>query len=536
MTRAQTEVFDAVIVGAGFAGLYALHRMRQLGLRAVVLEGAGGVGGTWYWNTYPGARCDVESYEYSFSFDTELQQSWRWSERYAKQPEILRYLEHVADRFDLSKDIRLNTRVESATWSDSESQWRIGTSNGDLQAQYLVMATGCLSKPNMPEINGIDHFKGDLFHSARWPQEGIDLTGKRVGVIGTGSSGVQIIGNIAPEVDELHVFQRTPHWVVPAGNRPISADEDAQIKRNYGALREKLAQSLLGMGVEGGGGNAVDASPQERRRRYEAAWQLGGPIILLCFDDLLFNADSNATVCAFLAEKIRGIVDDPETAEMLIPDIERYPLGARRTVQSDKYYDCFNRDTVHLVDTRRDPISAVTESGITLESGRHVDLDVIVLATGFDALTGALLDIDITGRNGVALRNKWADGPTSYLGLAVSDFPNLFTITGPGSPSVLSNMALSIEQHIDFVADLITWMREKNVATTEAEESREAQWGEKVLEVARPTIFMRAQSWYSGANVDGKPTVFMPYLGGVGTYREECDEISAKGYTGFTFQ
>jgi cyclohexanone monooxygenase len=536
MTEGPAQDFDVIIVGAGFAGLYALHRMRSLGLSAVVLEAAGDVGGTWFWNTYPGARCDVESYEYSFSFDDAFQNSWRWSERYAKQPEILRYLQHVAKHFDLRRDIRLDTHVESAHWDASRGRWQVGTSAGRLQTQYLLMATGCLSKPNIPEFDGSDSFRGAMFHSSRWPKDGIDLTGKRVGVIGTGSSGVQIVGNIAPEVDALFVFQRTPHWVVPAGNRVISSDEDAQIKKNYGSLRDKLANSLLGMGVDAQGGNAIDASAQERRQRYEDAWQIGGPSILMTFDDLLFSAESNATVCEFIAEKIRSIVDDPDTAEALIPDIGRFPLGARRTVQSDKYYDCFNRDTVQLVDTRSDPIDAITATGITLESGKRVDLDVIVFATGFDALTGALLDIDIVGRNGAALKDKWANGPHSYLGLSIAEFPNLFTITGPGSPSVLSNMALSIEQHVDFIAGLIDWMNENERHIVEAEAVSEDRWGERVLEVAKPTVFARADSWYSGANVDGKPRVFMPYIGGVGAYREECDEIAAADYRGFKFQ
>ncbi|MGD8324812.1 MAG: NAD(P)/FAD-dependent oxidoreductase, partial [Gammaproteobacteria bacterium] len=526
MSTEQTQTFDAIIVGAGFAGLYALHRMNRLGLKAVVLEAASGIGGTWYWNAYPGARCDVESYEYSFSFDDALQQSWRWSERYAKQPEILRYLQHVAKRYDLLKDIRLDTKVESAHWDETDARWRIGSSAGEFRAQYLLMATGCLSQPNMPKIRGLETFQGESFHSSRWPRQGIELTGRRVGVIGTGSSGVQIIGNIAPEVDELYVFQRTPHWVIPAGNRAISADEDMQVKRNYGALREKLAHSLLGMGVDGGTGKAVDASPAERHRRYETAWQIGGPTLLLSFEDLLFDPDSNATACAFIAEKIRRIVDDPDTAEALIPDATRYPIGARRLVQSDKYYDCFNRDTVHLVDARRDPISEITATGITQASGAHTELDVIVFATGFDALTGALLNIDIRGREGVSMKDKWTSGPTSWLGLVVANFPNLFTITGPGSPSVFSNVALSIEQHVDFIADLIDWMRANGLTTTEAEEKHETEWARKVIEAAQPTVMMRTESWYWGANVDGKPRAFLPYLGGVGAYREECEEIS----------
>ena len=535
MSTRPVEEFDVVIAGAGFAGLYALHRMRKLGLSAVVLEAAEGIGGTWYWNAYPGARCDVESFEYSYSFDDDLQQSWRWSERYAKQPEILRYLQHVAERLDLLRDIRLHTRVASARWRD-DGTWLIETNAGTFVARYLVMATGCLSVPNKPDIPGIDCFEGTLLHSGRWPQEDIDIAGRRVGVVGTGSSGVQIIGNIASRVGELHVFQRTPHWVAPAGNRPIDDDEDRRVKESYRALREKLAGSLLGMGVESGGGSALDASEAERKRRYGERWRIGGPAFLLSFDDLLFNPAANATACEFLADRIRETVEDRDTAEALIPDAARYPVGARRLVLSDKYYDCFNLPNVRLVDTRRDPIREITTTGITLKSGAQTPLDVIVLATGFDALTGALLKIDIRGRNGIRLSDKWSTGPRSYLGLAVEGFPNLFTLTGPGSPSVFSNVALSIEQHVEFVADLIGWMHERELTTMEAAAESEARWGEKVLEVAAPTVLMSVDSWYWGANVEGKPRAFMPYLGGVGAYRDECREIANAGYTGFEFR
>lgn len=507
-----------------------------MGLSAVVAEAGGGIGGTWYWNAYPGARCDVASFEYSYSFDDELQQSWHWSERYARQPEILRYLEHVAERFDLLSQIRLSTRVEAACWEQGNRMWHVTTSGGELEARFLLMATGVLSVPNIPGIEGIDSFKGALFHSGRWPREGIDLAGKRVGVIGTGSSGVQIIGNIADKVADLYVFQRTPHWVAPAGNREISAEEESNVRKEYGALRERLTGSLLGMDVAGGGGNAVDAREEERRQRYEQRWREGGPGFLMSFDDLLFNPESNATACAFVADKIRSIVSDPVTAGKLIPDARRYPIGARRLVLSDKYYACFNRSNVHLVDTLADPISAITGQGIRQESGVETDLDVIVLATGFDAMTGALLDIDIKGKDGVSLRDKWSAGPAAYLGLVTEGFPNLFLITGPGSPSVFSNVVVSIEQHIDFLSDLVGWMNEREIATFEAEDASERQWGEKVIELAQPTVLMNVDSWYWGANVDGKPRAFLPYLGGVGAYREECAEVAVNGYPGFVFR
>lgn len=474
-------------------------------------------------------------FRYSYSFDDELQQQWQWSERYASQPEILRYLEHVCDRYSLWPDIRLDTRVDRAHWDSARSRWRIGTSEGELEGRFVLMATGCLSKPNLPAIEGLDSFEGTVFHSGRWPREGIDVGGLRVGVVGTGSSGVQLISNLAPRVQSLHVFQRTPHWVVPAGNRPIGGTEERAVKGRYKELREELAASLLGMGVKPEGGRATEATERERLTRYERAWRKGGPCFLMCFDDLLVDADSNATACDYLAGKIREAVEDPDTAEALIPDARRFPVGARRLVMDDDYYARFNEPHVHLVDTRKDAIAEITATGIAQESGRHTDLDVIVLATGFDALTGALLDVDIRGEGGVALSDEWSSGPRSFLGLTVSGFPNLFTITGPGSPSVFSNVVLSIEQHIDFCAGIIEWMLAHRFACTQPLRDAEADWGQHVIDVARPTVLANADSWYWGANVEGKPRAFLPYLGGVGAYRDKCAAVVANGFEGFVF-
>lgn len=536
MTLEIPHKVDAVIVGAGFAGIYALHQMNKLGLSAVVIETADGIGGTWYWNKYPGARCDVESFQYSYSFDEELQQSWQWSERYAMQPEILSYLKHVVERFNLLDQIRLQTKVEKAQWNESEENWQVTTSKGKFQSRFLLMASGSLSKPNMPAIKGLDTYNGSLIHTGYWPQEGINLRGKTVGVIGTGSSGVQVISNIAQDVIDLHVFQRTPHWVVPAKNRPTTPEQEQQVKARYPELRQELSSSLLGMAIKSPGGNASDADEAERQQRYENAWEIGGSSYLMSFDDLLFNTESNATACEFVAQKIRDTVQDPTTANALIPDIARYPIGARRLVLEDNYYSRFNQPNVHLKDTLKDPIKEITPKGITLESGEHTELDVIIIATGFDALTGALLDIDIVGKNDVSLKETWANGPCSYLGIAVGGFPNMFTITGPGSPSVFSNMVLSLEQHVSFATDMINWMQDKNLTTTEAEASAQQQWGERVIEVAKPTVLMKVNSWYWGANVEGKPKVFLPYLGGVGTYRDECIEIVKEDYRGFSFK
>jgi cyclohexanone monooxygenase len=532
VSRPEHEL-DAVVVGAGFAGLYALHRLRGLGLDVRVLEAASGIGGTWFWNCYPGARCDIESVDYSYSFSEELEQEWSWSERYPSQPEILRYLNHVADRFDLRRDIELDTRVASATWDEAGARWTIETDNGRRYgARFCVLATGCLSAPKVPDIPGLDSFRGDWYQTARWPKEPVSFAGRRVGVVGTGSTGIQVIPELAREAAHVTVFQRTASFSVPNRNRPMDPEFERELKARYREHREQARQSPLGVPVPLTERSALEDDADVRERAYREKWEAGGGIpLLFTYGDLLVNPESNETVADFFRARIRETVADREVAELLCP--RDLPVGARRLCQDTGYYETFNRDNVTLVDVRSDPIEAIVPRGIRLRSGAEHELDAIVFATGFDAMTGALFAIDIRGRDGVALREKWADGPRAYLGLATAGFPNLFTITGPGSPSVLSNMVLSIEQHVDWIAGAIDHLRAHGLELIEATATAEDAWAAHVNEVAETTLFPKANTWYNGANVPGKPRVFMPYVGGVGPYRERCDEIAARGYEGF---
>ena len=527
----QSREYDAIIVGAGLAGLYMLHRLRGLGLSARVLEEGSGIGGTWYWNRYPGARCDVPSVEYSYSFSEELQQEWRWTERYAPQAEILRYIEHVADRFDLRRDIQLGTRVTAARYDETTNRWRIETDQGEPQsARFCIMATGCLSIPNVPNYPGLESFTGDIYQTGRWPHHEVDFTGQRVGVIGTGSSGIQSIPVIAEQAARLVVFQRTPNYSVPANNFPIDAEYERQVKADYAGLRQRARASRVGYLVSANPVSALAVSPEERQREYERRWRRGGLGFSATYNDLLTSREANETAAAFFRKKIRAIVRDPAVADMLVA--MDYPLGAKRICVDSGYYETFNREHVTLVDLRRDPIVAITPRGVRTASTEYA-LDSLVLATGFDAITGALLRIDIRGRAGLALREAWADGPRAYLGLAIAGFPNLFTITGPGSPSVLSNVLVSIEQHVDWIADCLAHMQIRGVETIEATPEAQEGWVVHVNELANATLFPLAKSWYTGANVPGKPRVFMPYVGGVPTYRKRCDAIAANGYEGF---
>jgi cyclohexanone monooxygenase len=529
----DTERYDAIVVGAGFSGLYALHRLRGLGLSVRVLEAGDGVGGTWYWNRYPGARCDVESLEYSYSFSEELQQEWSWSERYPAQPEVLRYLQHVADRFALWPDIQLDTRVVEAAYDEQSGRWAIGTQAGErFSAQWCVMATGCLSASQIPEIPGLERFEGDWHHTARWPQEGVEFAGRRVGVIGTGSTGIQIIPEIAPQAAHTYVFQRTANFSVPNANRPLDPEVERSWKERYAQQREVQRRSLLGVAIPPGEQSALELSDEEVRRTLQERWEQGGGMpVLLSFRDFLVDERANAKAAEFVRSKIRETVRDQAVAEMLLP--REYPIGAKRLCQDEGYFETFNRDDVTLVDIRSAPIEEITPAGIRAAGGEY-ELDVIVFATGFDALTGALLAIDIRGRDNLTLAEAWANGPRSYLGLAVAGFPNLFTVTGPGSPSVLSNMVVSIEQHVDWIADCIADLRDRGVDRIEATPEAQEAWMEHVAEVGASTLFPRAASWYVGANVPGKPRVFMPYVGGVGPYRDRCAQIAADGYEGFT--
>src|SRR4051812_9311639 len=528
----STRQLDVAIVGAGFAGMYMLYKLRNLGFSVKVLERADGVGGTWYWNRYPGARCDVESLNYSFSFDPDLEQDWVWSERYSPQPEILRYANHVADRFDLRKDIEFETSVDKAVWDDAECRWTISTSKGEtISAQFYVMASGCLSQSKLPEVPGVETFQGPTYHTGHWPHEGVDFTGLRVGVIGTGSSGIQSIPIIAGQASELTVFQRTPNFSMPAGNRPLAEDEIGAMKARYPEFREAQRTSGFGVPIEPATQSALEVEDDVRSGTYQSGWDAGNLVaILASYNDTLTSKDANDTAAEFVRSKIRSIVKDPEVAETLSP--RSFPFGTKRPCLDTGYYDTFNKEHVSLVDIRKTPLVEITEKGVRTSEAEY-EVDAIIFATGFDAMTGALLAVDIRGRDGVSLREKWGEGPRTYLGLAVAGFPNLFTITGPSSPSVLSNMIVSIEQHVDWITDCIAYMREHDIAEIDATVEAEDAWVEHVEEVGNMTLYPTADSWYMGSNVPGKPRVFMAYIGGVGVYREKCDDVAAKGYEGF---
>ena len=522
---------DAVIVGAGFAGMYMLHRLRGLGLSAIVFEAGGDVGGTWYWNRYPGARCDVESMQYSFSFDPALEQDWRWSEHFAAQPEILRYARHIAERYDLRRDIVFDTRVTSLRFDESVARWRVQTSRGDaVSAQFCIMATGCLSTARLPDLPGMAEFQGETYHTGAWPHEGVDFTGRRVGVIGTGSSAIQAIPVIAQQAAQLYVFQRTPNYSVPAQNRPMPPDYEQAWKSDYAARRRRVHDMRSGILYPFNDQSALDVSEDERQRIYESRWQGGGIQLMSSFNDLIFNRQANDTAAEFVRGKIRSIVRDPAVAELLSP--KDYPIGTKRLCVDTGYYATYNRDNVTLVDISTAPIDALTATGLRT-GGRDYALDALVFATGFDAMTGTLLAIDIEGRGGLTLRAAWADGPRTYLGLMVAGFPNLFTITGPGSPSVLSNMLVSIEQHVGWIADCLAALQARAAASIEATEAAQDAWGAHVTEVGNATLYPQTKSWYGGANIEGKPRVFMPYIGGVPAYRHKCAQVAANGYEGF---
>ena len=541
---------DAVVVGAGFAGLYALYRLRGIGLRVRVIDAADGVGGTWYWNRYPGARCDVPSIEYSFSFSDELQDEWSWSEWMAPQPELLAYANHVADRFDLRRDIQLGTRVTSASFDEATSRWSIETDAGErLVAKYCVMATGCLSIPNFPEIKDSEKFSGPTYHTGLWPQEGVDLAGRRVGLIGTGSSGVQSIPEIAKQAEHLLVFQRTPVFTFPAHNRPLDREFLDQVKASYDQIRSVQRQSLAG--VAGWSPRALAKAKEAKARRSgprkifrileatdaekQAALDRFGFAAAAAYADVRTDPEANEAACELYRDRLREVIDDPAVAEGLSP--RGYPIGCKRQVFDTDYYQTFNRSDVTLVDLRQGEIEEIVPTGLRTEHAEY-EFDVLVYATGFDAMTGALMRIDILGREGQALRDRWADGPRAYLGLQVAGFPNLFTITGPGSPSVLSNMLVSIEQHVDWIADCITHLEKNGLVQIEPTPEAEDAWLEHVNEVAEGTMFTApsCNSWYLGASIRGKPRIFMPYVGGVGRYRQKCDEVAAAGYTGFALR
>jgi cation diffusion facilitator CzcD-associated flavoprotein CzcO len=528
------QELEVVIVGGGFAGIYMLYRVRELGLTVRLLEAGDGIGGTWYWNRYPGARCDIESFDYSYSFSPELEQEWEWTERYPSQPEILRYINHVADRFDLRRDIQLETRVTRVELDETTGRWEIHTDGGErFSATYAIMAVGCLSAPKEPDIPGLDRFEGELYRTSDWPREGVDLAGKRVGVIGTGSTGVQIIPKLAGQAGHVTVFQRTPNFSLPARNAPLTPGTIAEVKAGYAERRRKTFDSDLGLPVEIGQQAALEVTEEERLREYDSRWAVGGGAFLLAFNDLLIDKAANDTAGDYFRARIREKVDDPEAAEILTPTT--YPVGTKRLCLDTDYYETFNRDNVSIVDLRRSPIGRATPRSLVTSAAEY-PLDVIVLAIGFDAVTGALVNADIRGVGGLCLADKWAGGPRTYLGVGIAGFPNLFTVTGPGSPSIVTNVVVSIEQHVDWIANCIAYLREHGIESIEPTTSAEDEWVEHVREVAEATLFPLADSWYVGANVPGKPRVFMPYLGGVANFRKLCDDVVSNDYRGFTLR
>ena len=531
----QTQ-YDAIVVGAGFGGMYALHRLRKLGYRVRVLEAADGVGGTWYWNRYPGARCDVESLEYSYSFDNELQQDWEWPERFSAQADIEKYANHVADRFDLRKDIEFNTRIESAEFDNETAQWTIRAVGGNTYtAKYLVLAVGNLSLPRVPNFKGLEQFKGRWFHTGQWPKETVDFTGRTVGIIGTGSSGIQTIPMVAKQAKHLYVFQRTANYSVPAINRPLTPEAAKAHKAQYEKWREEAKKTPFGIaGHPPPEKFAAEDTFENRQRLFEQKWNTGGNIsFLYAYKDLLTDEKANAMACEFVHDKIRATVKDPKVAELLIPN--DHPIGTKRLCLDTGYFETYNQDNVTLVNVRQSPIEEITAHGLRTAEGEY-KLDDLIFATGYDAMTGAILDIDIRVKGGAALREVWKDGPKTYLGVMVNGFPNMTIITGPGSPSVKTNMISAIEQHVDWIADLVKHMSDTHKAKFEAQADAQEKWVQHVNDVADTTLYPKANSWYVGANIPGKPRVFMPYVAGLDKYRKICDDVASQGYQGISIQ
>jgi len=529
-----TEV-DVVIVGAGFAGLYALHLLRERGFKTRTFDAASDVGGTWFWNRYPGARCDVESLDYSYSFSNAIQQEWKWSERYATQPEILNYINFVADRLDLRPHISFNTQVKSATFDDERSRWLIETNTGEhVSAKFCILATGNLSLPRVPEFPGLEAFQGEWYHTGLWPHEGVDFSGKRVGLIGTGSSGMQITPFLGEQAKQLFVFQRTANYALPAGNRPLTPEQLADRKKNYPAMRDYARSTPVGVAsYVFPQKSALEEDEAAVREKFEFHWNDGGANISLlsAYTDIMTDKDANDRLGRLVREKIHTIVKNPVTAELLCPN-DHY-IGTKRLPLESGYFETFNRSSVQLVNVRADPIVKLTATGLQTEAD-HFELDAIVFATGFDAMTGALQDIDIRGVGNLRLAEKWKDGPKTFLGLMTSGFPNMFIITGPGSPSVKTNMVIHIEQHVEWVDQCISYMTNKGHKRIDADPEQEEKWVEHVNQVADSTLFPLANSWYTGANIPGKPRVFMPYVGGFHLYRDKCNQIAEQGYEGFS--
>ena len=528
--------FDAVVIGAGFSGIYMLKSLRdKLGMNVRVYEAGDTVGGTWYWNRYPGARCDSDAYIYCFTWDKQLLQEWEWSERYPEQPEILRYLEHVTKRHDLKRDMQFSTRVTGAEFNEKTGLWTVHTEKGEaVTARYLIAAVGSLSTTNMPQFKGFEKFKGKWYHTSKFPHSGVDFTGKRVGIVGTGATAVQAIPEIAQQAKQLVVFQRTANYCVPARNGKVDPEVVKARKADYDGVVKRIRESFFGQEHYFIPKSVLEATPEERELEFDKKWDAGGFAFWLAnYQDMFFDQKANDVCADYIKRKIRKTVKDPVAAEKLIP--KGYAYGTKRQPLDTNYYETFNKDNVLLVDAKTDgAIEEITEKGIRA-GGKEYELDVIVFATGFDAMTGPLKALNLKGRGGRTLDQQWTDGPHTYLGITVAGFPNLFTITGPQSPSVLSNMPVSIEQHVEWITDCIDNMRKTGKTTIEATPKAQEQWVAHVNEVVNATLMTGANSWYMSANIPGKPRAFLPYLGpaGVGGYRQKCDEVAAKGYEGF---
>jgi len=539
MTSIQKQVhtnnvttYDAVVVGAGFSGLYMLYRLREAGFSTRVYEAGNSVGGVWYWNRYPGARCDIESIYYNYTFSEELYKEWTWTSRYPEQPEILRYLNFVADKFNLRQDIQFNTRITAAHYDEVNNRWMIQLNDGtSVFATYFITGVGGLSAANIPNFKGIDSFQGEWYHTGRWPHEKVEFKGKRVGVIGTGSSGVQCIPEIAKEADHLTVFQRTPQYTVPARNHPYDPEFIRETKENYSEIKRQMRNSFAGSPYKLGDRSALEDSLEERQQVYERAWEKGGFSFTMAYRDLLINEEANKTAADFVRSKIREIVHDPETVEKLLPT---YHYGTKRPILDTDYYETYNRDNVRLIDVRKTPIVEITPKGLRTTETEY-ELDALVFATGYDGMTGPLFKIDIRGKGGVTLKEKWEEGAKvrTYLGIATAGFPNLFMITGPESPSVLVNMPVAIEQHVEWIVDCIQYLRERRVEIIEATLEAEEAWSKHCRELAEATLYVKTDSWYTGANISDKPRGFLIYVGGFEPYQQKCNEVSAKGYEGF---
>lgn len=531
MSNSDENMLDVIIIGTGFAGVYGLHKMREAGFRVMAIEAGDDVGGCWYWNRYPGLRCDVDSLEYSYAFSDELQQEWRWKERYAPQKDIQGYIGFAADRLDLRKDIRFNTRIAGATFDNAAGIWTLEAQGGEtFRARYVVMATGCLSIPNKPNIPGIEDFGGTLIHSVQWPDEPLDLSDKNVAVIGTGSTGIQMIPLLAAQAKHLTVVQRTPAFCVPARNQDWTEARLDYWRDNFRDLRQMARNTRAGVLHEYGLLPAAAVRPEDRIADLERRWIKGGPNVLYGFSDLLRDEETNELVADFLRGKIADAVKDPETAKKLMP--YEYPVGTKRVCVGTDYYETYNRENVSLIDLRSEKLQRIEKDGIRTEQGFY-PVDVLILATGYDAMTGALLAIDIRTTAGKSLREEWSYGPQTYLGLGIAGFPNMFVVTGPGSPSVFSNMVLSVEHDMEWIAGCLEYLRGKGYPSIEADPQAQEEWMDHVDEVASGTLLNKAASWYRGANVEGKPQKFMPYVGGVNTYQQKCRDIAANGYEGF---